>query len=65
MEAEWNTGLRQDVLNFDVEAAFTATAKVDGDSLAHLKWDGIVLWLDLIFWTKDNVSVYLLGFILY
>lgn len=58
-KAEWTHDLHQDILNFNIEAAFMANPEWISAKHEHLKWDGIALWLDLIFWAKENVSGFL------
>ncbi|KAF5313792.1 hypothetical protein D9619_013700 [Psilocybe cf. subviscida] len=54
VEAEWTTELCQDICSFNVEAAFTLSADDHVRSGAHILWNGIVRWLDFIFWIEQN-----------
>ncbi|KAF5313749.1 hypothetical protein D9619_013695 [Psilocybe cf. subviscida] len=54
VEAEWTAELRQDICSFNVEVAFILSAEDHAHNGAHLLWNGISRWLDLIFWIKEN-----------
>ncbi|KAF5313775.1 hypothetical protein D9619_013682 [Psilocybe cf. subviscida] len=54
VEAEWTAELRQDICSFNVEVAFTLSAKDHALSGAHILWNGISRWLDFMFWIEQN-----------
>ncbi|KAF5313772.1 hypothetical protein D9619_013686 [Psilocybe cf. subviscida] len=54
VEAEWTAELCQDICSFNVEVAFTLSAKDHANSGAHILWNGISRWLDFIFWIEQN-----------
>ncbi|KAF5313778.1 hypothetical protein D9619_013689 [Psilocybe cf. subviscida] len=54
VEAEWISELRQDICTFNVEAAFTLSTDDLVHSGAHIPWNGIVRWLDFIFWIEHS-----------
>ncbi|KAF5313755.1 hypothetical protein D9619_013718 [Psilocybe cf. subviscida] len=54
VQSKWTSELRQDVLDFDIKAAFLARAEQIQRGDAHILWDGILFWLELIFWIKEK-----------
>lgn len=58
LEAEWTSELKQAILGFDVQAALRASSEWADRTGEHILWHGAVLWLDLIFWGEQHVSVF-------
>ncbi|KAF5326901.1 hypothetical protein D9619_004603 [Psilocybe cf. subviscida] len=52
LEGEWTSELRQDVLSFDVHAAFDA--RCYSGSRRKVYWVDVVLWLDFITWIEQH-----------